>query len=174
MTHSRERQDKIVKMKMQTARVLWQENRCEAAFLVLESVDDPRADDLRQRLGFAEDDTVGRRTRPGVSPILFVSAIMIVMIGSFALGTLLDLRRDSVNTTPPPTADTALTSPIPATLPAVEAPVELTGTASQIQLTQSALAAQQENSMNQLDATETARYEQATGTDDARETAAGQ
>jgi hypothetical protein len=172
MRHSREQQDKIVRMKVQTAKVLWQENRREAAFLVLESVDDPRADELRQRLGCDADDAVGRRTHPGVSWTAFASVIVIVMIAAFALGTLLDLRRDAARIAPLPAADTALASPIPATLPAVEAPVELTGTASQIQLTQSALAAQQGGAMSRLDATETARYQQATGTAEARETAA--
>ena len=173
MDNRRERQDKIVKMKVQTAKILWQEDQRQAAFLVLESVDDPRADELRQQLGFDEHYEARGRPQQGISWTLFGVVTVIVMAASFALGTLLDLRRDATTTEPPSTADTVLATPIPATLPVLEPQIEMTGTASQIQLTQSALENQQGSSMSLLDATETARYEQATGTADAGETAAG-
>ena len=172
MDNERARQGKIVKMKVQTAKVLWQEDRREAAFLVLESVDDPRADDLRGRLSSDEHYDVGRSQHQGVSWPLFGGVVVITMVVAFALSLLLNPGPQPRTSVPVPTEDTVLTTAIPPTLPVLAAEVELTGTASQIQLTQSALEAQQRSSMGLLDATETARYEQATGTANARETAA--
>lgn len=170
--------EKIIKMKLQTAKVLWGENRKEATFLVLESIDDSRADDLRERMGFDEDFEVGRHS-PVPIKIIGIGALVLVVL-SFLLGTFLDLggagdtsanpvmtEDDIVNTiiAPTPESGEPITQPL----------VEMTGTASQVQQTQSAIEDVQDSSMSLLDATETARYEQGTATEDARstETASG-
>ncbi len=167
--------EKIIKMKLQTAKVLWGENRKEATFLVLESIDDSRADDLRERMGFDEDfevDYTGHSPVP--IKIIGIGALILVVL-SFLLGTFLDLsgagdisanqvitEDDIVDTiiTPTPESGEPITQPL----------VEMTGTASQVQQTQSAIEDVQDSSMSLLDATETARYEQGTATEDARST----
>ena len=179
MDKQRERHEKIVKMKLQTAKVLWQEDRKDAAFLVLESVNDTRADQLRNRMGFDDDYEVGQSTSGGVSWTMLGIALLIVMVVSFSVGSLIEFG--GINPSEPEVVSedefiATIVAPSPEAGESLVQPMlELTGTASQLQLTQSSIADQQGNSMNLLDATETARYEQATATEQARSTqAAGQ
>ena len=170
--------EKIIRMKLQTAKVLWGEDRKEAAFLVLESIDDARADNLRDKMGFDEDFEVGHTGRSSMpTKIIGIGAVVLVVL-SFFLGTFLNLDGSNNNSqvdqtitdnefietiiVPTPESDEPLTQPL----------IELTGTASQVQLTQAAIAKEQESIMNLLDATQTAKYEQGTATEDARATQA--
>ncbi len=175
--NTRKRNEKIIRMKMQTAKVLWGENRKEAAFLVLESIDDPRADDLREQMGFDDDFEVTGTQRQSVPLAVIGIGAVIMIVLSFLLGTFLDLggagdiptnqvltEDEMVNTIVAPTPEPGepITQPL----------IEMTGTASQIQLTQAAIENVQDSSMSMLDATETARYSQGTATEDARSTEA--
>lgn len=172
-----QQQEKIIRMKLQTAKVLWGENRKEAAFLVLESVDDPRGDELRDRMGFDDDFDI-RGTQQQSMPLVGIGmGAVILIVLSFLLGTFLDLNGagdisanpvipegDIVNTiiAPTPEAGEPLTQPM----------VDMTGTASQIQVTQESIATEQNRIENLLDATRTALYDQGTATADARLTEA--
>jgi hypothetical protein len=162
-------------MKLQTAKVLWQEERKEAAFLVLESINDVRADDLRSRMGFDDTYEIGQNTSSGISWTNLGIVLVIVMVVSFLLGNLVDFG--GTNPAVPEfvrEGELLVTRDAPtieAEAPATQSLVELTGTANHVLLTQNALEHQQGNSMSWLDATETARYEQATATENARATA---
>lgn len=174
-----ERHQKIVKMKLQTAKVLWQEDRKDAAFLVLESVNDPQADQLRIRMGFDDTYEVGQVASRGVSWAMLGIVLVIVIVVSFLVGSLVEFGGANPSEPELVSEDEFIATIIAPTLeagePLTQPMLELTGTASQLQLTQAAIANQQDNSMNLLNATETARYEQATATEHARGTqAAGQ
>ena len=171
-----ERNEKILKMKLQTAKVLWGEGRKDAAFLILESIDDPRADKLRTQMGFDDEyEIVGEKSN-SLSPIFIGVGAIILVILSFLLGTVLNLDGQEAaspaeqltenqivetNIAPTPQPDEPLSQPL----------LEMTSTASQIQQTQLAIENNQNTSMSFLDATETARYMQATATEHARLTA---
>lgn len=171
----RERNEKILKMKLQTAKVLWGEGRKDAAFLILESIDDPRADKLRTQMGFDDEYEIVGEKGNSLSPIFIGVGAIILVILSFLLGTVLDLNGQEATPTteqltenqivetiiaPTPQPDESLSQPL----------LEMTSTASQIQQTQLAIESNQNTSMSFLDATETARYMQATATEYARET----
>ena len=169
--------EKIIRMKLQTTKVLWSENRREAAFLVLESIDDPRADELRDKMGFDDDFEVKGNQHQAIPLAGMGMGAVVLIVVSFLLGTFLDLggagessanpvipENERVNTLVAPTPESD--GPMP------EALIEMTGTASQVQQTQSALEEVQDASMSMLDATETARYSQGTATADARSTEA--
>lgn len=67
MANQHERNEKIIRMKLQTAKILWHENRKDASYLVLESVSDHRADELRNQMGFNESyevEQVRQQSRP--------------------------------------------------------------------------------------------------------------
>lgn len=169
--NSLQRQEKIIRMKLQTAKILWAEDRKEATFLLLESIDDPRADELRDRMGFDDDFEIGRVSSPSIpfSVVGMVTVVLIVL--SFLLGTLLDLDGGGVQ----PVSENNLVKPSATPIsqpdePTIQSLIELTDTASEVQLTQAAIENNQNSSMNLLDATETARYVQATETQNAKET----
>ena len=165
-------------MKLQTAKILWTEDRKEATFLILESIDDPRADELRERMGFDDDFEVGHTDHSSIPIKIIGIGTVVLVVLSFLLGTFLNLDEGNnsiqVNQTitenefietiiaPTPESDKPLTQPL----------IELTGTASQVQLTQASIAKEQESTMNLLDATQTAKYEQGTATENARATQA--
>lgn len=162
-------------MKMQTAKVLWGEDRKDAAFLVLESIDDSRADDLRDRMGFDEDYEVGGVTSGGVPYVLTGVGAFLVFVVAFSLGTFLNLGGGGQS--PEVLTENQIVSTIVAPTPEPGEPIteplaELTGTASLIQLTQQAIQNSQNSGMSMLDATETQRYLAGTATEDARATEA--
>jgi|GEM_PF-3081813 len=175
--NERQRNEKIIKMKMQTAKVLWGENRKEAAFLVLESIDDPRADELRDRMGFDDDFEVTGVQRQSVPLAVIGIGAVILIVVSFLLGTVLDLggagdtpanqvltEDEIINTIVAPTPEPGepITQPM----------VDMTGTADQIQVTQQSVATEQNRVENLLMATRTALYQNETATAEARSTEA--
>lgn len=178
--NANQRKEKIVKMKLQTAKVLWGENRKDATFLLLESIDDPRGDDLRERMGFDDEYEVGNTKSGLTSPIIISIGAVVLLVVGFLLGTFFDLNGGD-STIPQVESATNIEDQIIETIiaptpepgePLTQPLIEMTGTASQVQQTQSALATQQGEVMNFLDATDTAAYEQATATESARETQA--
>ncbi|MEL6408391.1 MAG: hypothetical protein AAFR81_28755 [Chloroflexota bacterium] len=173
--NARDKQEKIVKMKMQTAKVLWGEGRKDAAFLVLESVDDPRADDLRDRMGFDDDYEIGGVTSGGVPFLLVGVGAFLLFVIAFSLGTFLNLggEASSSQTLTENEIVSTIVAPTPEPGEAITEPLaDLTGTASLIQLTQQAIQESQNSGMSMLDATETQRYIAGTATQNARATEA--
>lgn len=169
--------EKIIKMRLQTARILWHEHRKDAAFLVLESVSDPRADDLRHRMGFDDDYDVGSVTRTSFSWPIAAIVIVLVIVISFLAGSLIDFNSQNSQSNAATENEAIATVAAPsleANQPITQPLIEMTSAASQIQLTGSAIEQEQNNSMSLLDATETARYEQATETQNALETTSAQ
>lgn len=171
------RKEKIIRMKLQTAKILWAEDRKEATFLLLESISDPRADELRDRMGFDEDFEVKGKQRQSMPLVGLGIGAVILLVLSFLLGTFLDLNRaGDISTNQTITESGSVNTIVAPTLepddPIIQPSVEMTGPASQVQQTQSAIEEVQDSSMNLLDATETARYEQGTATADARSTKA--
>lgn len=169
-----ERNEKILKMKLQTAITLWGEGRKDATFLILESIDDPRADKLRTQMGFDEYEIVGEKGN-SLSPIFIGVGAIILVILSFLLGTVLNLDGQEATSTTEQLTENQIVETIIAPTPQPDEPLsqpllEMTSTASQIQQTQLAIENNQNTSMSFLDATETARYMQATATEHARET----
>jgi len=170
-----ERNEKILKMKLQTAKVLWGEGRKDAAFLILESIDDPRAYQLRTQMGFDDDyEIVGQKSN-SLPPIFIGVGAIILVILSFLLGTVLNLDGQEATSLAEQLTENQIVETIIAPTPQPDEPLsqpllETTSTASQIQQTQLAIENNQNTSMSFLDATETARYMQATATEHARET----
>jgi len=166
--------EKIIKMKLQTAKILWAEDRKEATFLILESIDDPRANELRERMGFDDDFEVGHTHRSSSHPLLISIGLIMLLTMSFLMGTYLDLNGGTKQKNPVVDQNElieTLIAPSPeASEPMTQTLLELTETADPIQLTQSAIEKEQNSSMSLLDATETARYAQSTATENARET----
>lgn len=169
--NSLKQQEKIIRMKLQTAKILWAEDRKEATFLLLESIDDPRADELRDRMGFDDDFEIGRASSPSIPiPVIGIVAVILVAL-SFLMGTLLNLDGGGVQSLSENNRlETSATPTSHPNEPTVQSLMGLTNTASEVQLTQAAIENKQNSSMNLLDATETARYVQATETQKARGT----
>ena len=171
-----QQQEKIIKMKLQTAKILWAEDRKEATFLLLESIDDPRADDLRDRMGFDDDFEVKGTQQQSIPLVSIGIGAVVLVVLSFLLGTFLDLNGASDASANQMIAEDEIINTIIAPTPQPDEPLsqpllEMTSTASQIQQTQLAIENNQNTSMSFLDATETARYMQATATEHARLTA---
>ena len=170
-----QQQEKIIKMKLQTAKILWAEDRKEATFLLLESIDDPRADDLRDRMGFDDDFEVKGTQQQSIPLVSIGIGAVVLVVLSFLLGTFLDLNGASDASANQMIAEDEIINTIIAPTPQPDEPLsqpllEMTSTASQIQQTQLAIENNQNTSMSFLDATETARYMQATATEHTRET----
>jgi hypothetical protein len=90
MVNQHERREKITRMKLQTAKVLWHEERKDAAFLLLESIDDSRGDELRDRMGFSDDHEVGMSTKgSGISFAQLGAAIAATAVIFFFIGFLI-------------------------------------------------------------------------------------
>ena len=172
--NAEKRQEKIIQMKLQTAKVLWGENRKEATFLILESIDDARADGLREKMGFDDNFEVGRASSQSISlPIIGVSAIVLIVL-SFLLGTFLNVDGGGTSSNQiliqEPVVPTIIVPTIQPTESLDQPIVEMTGAASQIQLTRLSLETQQSSFTDIVNASETAKYDQATATEDARAT----
>lgn len=178
MINQRERQEKITRMKLQTAKVLWQEGRKDATFLLVESIDDPRGDTLREQMGFSDDYEVGvAQGSPGFSRVHMGSAIVISAVLFFFLGFL--IRPDSNNTAVLETTlndnqvISTLIAPTPAPGETLSQPLTaLTVTADSGQPTVNAVATQQSDIQANIALSSTARYDQATATENARATQA--
>ena len=178
MINQRERQEKITRMKLQTAKVLWQEGRKDATFLLVESIDDPRGDTLREQMGFSDDYEVGvAQGSPGFSRVHMGSAIVISAVLFFFLGFL--IRPDSNNTAVLETTlndnqvISTLVAPTPAPGETLSQPlIALTVTADSGQPTVNAVATQQSDIQANIALSSTARYIQATATENARATQA--
>jgi hypothetical protein len=172
-----QRDEKIVKMKMQTAKVLWSENRKDAAFLVLESIDDPRADTLREKMGFDDEYEVRGPGRNSVSPLFIGAGAIVLVVLSFLLGSFFapgeGRETTSVQALTEEEIVETLIVPTPAPNESLAQPmIQMTGTASPGQLTRSAIQTQQIEMMQLVDATETAAYAQGTATESVRQTQA--
>jgi hypothetical protein len=135
-----DRDERIVRMKLQTAKILWGENRKDAAFLVMESIDDPRADTVREKM-FPDNYEVGQG-RANISTPLFGIALVVVTILAFGAGFLISPGGQNSSTIVPATIDNqiSVTSTPAPNLIENEAgndlsQVQLTGTASGVQAT---------------------------------------
>lgn len=87
--NTQQQREKICLMKLQTARVLWHEGRRDATFLLLESIDDPRADSLHERMGFSKYYEVGIVSRVGERTRVPLIAGAVLVASSFLMGFLL-------------------------------------------------------------------------------------
>jgi hypothetical protein len=163
-----QKKETIIKMKLQTAKILWGENRKEAAFLILESMEDTRADDLRDKMGFQDDFEVGRSSAIRVATIGF--GMIVLLLLSFLLGTVLDLGGGGTQTYPVTTKSEFVTSKPESDEPLNQPIVEMTITVGQIQLTHLSLETQQSSFTDIVHASATARYDHATATANAQAT----
>lgn len=173
MINQRERNEKIIRMKLQTAKVLWQEGRKDASFFVIESIDDPRGDALRERMGFTDDYEVGGSDRSSM-PIRRLSMIAIAVI-SFIIGfvvspdsgagTVANLSQGDdqrIETIVAPTLESGKSLSQPQ--------IDLTSISAQGQPTRNAVQTQQSDLKSWIQLSETAQYRHATATENARGT----
>lgn len=178
MIDQRKRQEKITRVKLQTAKVLWQESRKDAAFLVLESIDDPRADELRDKMGFDEYYEVGLSadSRSHFSLRQVAAAVVLVGVLAFGLGFLVspDNSATVVDATPSGNDLVAtIIAPTPAPGETLSQPLlDLTATTDANRPTHESIQTQSANLETQIWASETAKYRQATERTNARETEA--
>ena len=170
--------EKIVKMKLQTAKVLWQEGRKDATFLLLESINDPRGDDLRERMGFSDDYEVGlSKTVHHYSQIQVAGIALCSAILFFILGFILspDTATNTVIEATP--SDNSVIETISTATPAPDTSaqqlVELTATSNSEMSTASAFRTQEVTRQAELSILLTARYDDATATTIARTQTAG-
>lgn len=171
--------EKIVKMKLQTAKVLWQEGRKDASFLLLESIHDPRGDDLRERMGFSDDYEVGlSKTAHHFSSVQVAGIAICSAILFFVLGFMLSPDTATNTVIEVPTDNTIVIEPISTATPAPDPllpqqSLQLTVTSDPHMAT--ALMALTLNLTQQVrfNAYSTARYEGATATAIVRTQAAG-
>ncbi|MEM9955381.1 MAG: hypothetical protein AAF846_27505 [Chloroflexota bacterium] len=176
MMNQRAKAEKIIKMKLQTAKVLWQEGRRDATFLLIESINDPRGDDLRERMGFADDYEVGLSKTPRrfsqfqVAGIAICSAALFFFLGFW-------FSPDTTNATLSTTGDNVVETVYTATPepdPLLSQPlIELTATSNTEMSTASAFHTQQVTMEALANSSATARYENATATSVAATQAAG-
>jgi hypothetical protein len=166
----RERQEKITRMKMQTVKVLWQEDRKDAAALVLESIDDPRADELAERMGFAGDYEIGISPAGNGQKLQIAGLVIIVGLIAFTLGFIVSPDSAPVMVEVTPAGDTeqvlqTIVAPTPAAGETLSEPLlNLTGTMAFRESTAQAIRTQQSNMSALISASETARVINATGT----------
>lgn len=178
MINQRDRNEKITKMKLQTARVLWQEGRKDATFLLIESIDDPRGDSLRDRMGFSDDYEVSVSVQSrGFSNRQVGLVVVLTAIIFWTIGFLLspDHSNQSIveATLNEEQVVSSLIAPTPAPGETLAQPlVALTATAHSGQPTVDAVETQQSNMQANISLSSTARYDQATATENARATQA--
>jgi hypothetical protein len=165
-----QKKETIIKMKLQTAKILWGENRKEAAFLILESMEDTRADDLRDKMGFEDDFEVGCFSSSAIPVTTIGFGMLVLMIISFLLSTVLDLGGGGTQTYPVTTKSEFVTSKPESDEPLNQPIVEMTITVGQIQLTHLSLETQQSSFTDIVHASATARYDHATATANAQAT----
>jgi len=178
MINQRERQEKITRMKLQTAKVLWQEGRKDATFLLVESIDDPRGDALREQIGFSDDYEVGlAKESRGFSRVHIGLAIVISSVLFFFLGFLIHPDRNNAALLETTLNEDQVISTLVASTPApgetLSQPlIALTATANSGQPPVNAVATQQRDIQANIALSSTARYDQATATENARATQA--
>jgi len=175
LTMISDRRNKVIRMKLQTAKVLWQEKRKDAVFLLLESIDDPRGDALREQMGFSEDYDVGLAVKPGnFSRTQAFSLVTIVAVFFFILGYVISWDGGGDSTQASVTENQELATFVaPTPLPGddlSQVPIDITATATSGQPTVAAMQTQQNSIAVQIELSETARYLQSTATADARQT----
>lgn len=179
MINQGEQREKITKMKLQTAKILWQEGRKDATFLLLESINDARGDDLRERMGFAEDYEVGLSKTPQrfsqlqMVGIALCSALLFFFLGFWvspdsSTNTIVETTLDNDNVVE--TINTATPAPDPSLSQQL---IELTATSDTEMSTVSAFRTQQVTVEAEFNQFATARYEDATATTIARTQTAG-
>ena len=176
--NQRDKTEKIVKMKLQTAKVLWQEGRKDATFLLLESINDRRGDELRERMGFSDDYEVGLSKTPQhfsqiqVAGIALCSAFLF-----FVLGFMLSPDSATNAIIEVPSDDNIVIETISTATPAPDTSsqqlVELTATSNSEMSTASAFRTQEVTRQAELSILLTARYDDATATTIARTQTAG-
>lgn len=178
MINQRERQEKITRMKLQTAKVLWQEGRKDATFLLVESIDDPRGDALRDQMGFSEDYEVEIAKEPrGFSRMHVGLAVVVSGVIFFFLGFLVSPDGNNApvieTTSNEEQVVSTLIAPTPAPGETLSQPlIALTVTVHSGQPTVNAVATQQRDIQANIALSSTARYDQATATENARATQA--
>ncbi|MEO1166115.1 MAG: hypothetical protein AAFV98_20190 [Chloroflexota bacterium] len=173
MINTPQQREKICRMKLQTAKVLWHEGRQDATFLLLESLDDPRADALRERMGFSEDYDVGMASRHGkpsrmplVAGAVFVASIFFLAGFFISPQIRVPIYHEATQATAlSPTPITEWVSPLEDPVP-----LDLTMTVLSGQPTLTALETQQSNLQANIALSSTARYRQATATAEAQQT----
>lgn len=177
MISERERSEKIIKMKLQTAKVLWQEDRKDAAFLLLESIDDPRGDDLRERMGFTDDYEVGRTVNSGMPMIQISVTAVIVAVIFFIIGFVVSPDNGAaavIEATP--NGDQVvqtIVAPTPEPGETLSQPLlDMTATSASGQPTRNAVQTQQSELETWIQLSETAQYDHATATENAKATEA--
>ncbi|MEM9955089.1 MAG: hypothetical protein AAF846_26005 [Chloroflexota bacterium] len=164
MINQRERQEKITRMKLQTAKVLWQEGRKDATFLLVESIDDPRGDALREQMGFSDEYKVGvSQESRGFSLVHMGSAIVISPVIFFFLGFLIHPKSNNTSVLETTMNDnqviSTLVAPTPALGETLSRPlIALTVTADSEQPTVNAVATQQSDIQANIALSSTASY----------------
>ncbi|MGB7337708.1 MAG: hypothetical protein WBC91_02365 [Phototrophicaceae bacterium] len=178
MINQGDQNEKIIKMKLQTAKILWKDGRKDATFLLLESINDPRGDDLRERMGFADDYEVGlSKTPQRFSQIQVAGVVLCSALLFFILGFLVSPDSDAT-----PLIEATLDNNVVETIStSTSVPdnslsqqlIELTATSDSEMSTVSAFRTQQVTMEAIVNSSATARYEEATATSVARTQATG-
>lgn len=177
MTNQHERREKITRMKLQTAKVLWHEGRKDAAFLLLESIDDPRGGELRDRMGFSDDHEVGMSVEGGsFSFAQLGAAIAVTAIIFFFVGFLISSGSGNngvVKTTPDSEqVIETIVAPTPVPGETLSQPfIDMTATANLRQPTVNSVRTQT-NIQDEISLTRTALYSNAVATANANATEA--
>lgn len=178
MIKQREQQEKITKMKLQTAKVLWQEGRKDASFLLIESIDDPRGDALRDRMGFSDDYEVGMpkehrsfsRMQVGLTAV--ISSVIFFFIGFLVSPDRSDTPViETIGNEEQAISTLVVPTPAPGETLS-QGLIDLTATVQSGQPTVNAVATQQSDIQANIALSSTARYDQATATENARATQA--
>jgi len=176
MINQQERHEKITRMKLQTAKVLWQEGRKDASFLLIESIDDSRGDALREQMGFSDDYEIRVvQKSEGFSRMHIGLVIMVSSVIFFFLGFIMspDINHTTVleNTLNEDLIVSTLVVPTPDSGEILSQPlISLTMTAGSGYSTINTVATQQHNIQANIVLSRTARYDHATATENARTT----
>lgn len=173
-----DRDERIVRMKLQTAKILWGENRKDAAFLVMESINDPRANPVREKM--FPDNYEARQGKTRISMRFFVMTLFVTILLSFGSGFLFSSGGQNTVTVVTATGveEQVFTTSIPTSNLSSGADndinqTRLTGTAAQVGATLFAVQTQQADLGTANAITRTAAYARETSSAQATE-AAGQ